>query len=126
VEAKWIPAKHSILGDDPQSRLFGEVSEWYKKIELFRKGEDDRMFLHDPTAEDMAVHKSLLQRLVTDGEHFLSLIKQIGLPEEGEDMTLESVAATVGLLRADYRGWHEPMPIDKQQRILRDVFPDVA
>ena len=39
VEAKWIPAKHLILGDDPQLRVFAEISVWYQKIEMFRKGE---------------------------------------------------------------------------------------
>jgi hypothetical protein len=126
LEAQWSPAKHLILGDDPQLRVYAEVSVWYKKIELFRKGEDERMFRHDPTPEDLAVHKSLLQRLLADGEHLLSLIRQIGLPENIEGITAESVAATVELLGADYRGWHEPMPAEQRERILREVFPEVA
>jgi hypothetical protein len=126
VEAQWIPAKHLILGDDPQLRVFAEISLWYKKIELFRKGEDERMFLHEPTPEDLAVHKSLLQRLMADGEHLLSLVRQIGLPENADDITLESAAATLEMLQADYRGWHEPMPTERRQQILKAAFPDVA
>jgi len=126
VEAQWSPAKHLILGDDPQLRVYAEISIWYKKIELFRKGEDERMFLQDPTPEDMAVHKSLLQRLIADGDHLLSLVQQIGLPENMEGITPESVAATIELLGADYRGWHEPMPAEKREQILREVFPDVT
>ena len=125
VEAHWSPAKHLILGDDPQLRVYAEISVWHTKIELFRKGEE-RMFLHAPTPEDLAVHKSLLQRLLADGEHLLSLVRQIGLPENIEGITAESVAATVELLGADYRGWHEPMPDEQRERILREVFPDVA
>ncbi|MBM3836051.1 MAG: hypothetical protein FJ403_22865 [Verrucomicrobia bacterium] len=126
VEAQWTPVKHVILGDDPQLRLFAEISVWYRKIELFRKGEDQRMFLRDPTPEDLAVHKSLLQRLIADGEHLLSLYRQTGLPENDEGITSESVAATVELLWADYRGWHEPMLVERRSRILSEVFPDVA
>ncbi|MBI3849429.1 MAG: hypothetical protein HY298_03930 [Verrucomicrobia bacterium] len=126
LEAQWSPAKHLILGDDPQLRVYAEISVWYKKIELFRKGEDERMFLQDPTPEDLAVHKSLLQRLIADGEHLLSLVQQIGLPENVEGITPASVAATVELLSADYRGWHERMPAEKREQILREVFPDVA
>ncbi len=126
LEAQWTPAKHFILGDDPQLRLYAEAAVWLKKIELFRKGEDERMFAQDPTPEDLAIHKSLLQRLIADGEHLLSLLQQVGLPVNVEGISSESVAATQALLRADYRGWHEPMPREKRDQILKQVFPDVA
>lgn len=125
VEAQWSPVKHLILGDDPQVRLYAEVSVWYKKIGLFRKGEDERLFLQEPTPDDLKVHKGLLQRLIADGDHFLSLIRQVGLPETLEEIKPEDVAATVELLRADYRGWHEPMPAERRAQVLREVFPDV-
>ncbi len=126
VEAQWGVAKHLILGDDPQLRLFAEAAVWLKKIEAFRKGEDERMFVRDPTPEDLAVHKSLLQRLIADGEHQLSLVAQISLPENVEGISSASLAATVELLRADYRGWHEPMPPERRARVLREAFPDVT
>lgn len=126
VEAQWSPVKHLILGDDPQLRVYAEVSVWYKKLELFRKGEDERMFQQEPTPEDLAVHKSLLQRLIADGEHLLSLVRQAGLPENVEGTSPESVAATLELLRADYRGWHEPKSPEEKARILKAVFPDVT
>jgi hypothetical protein len=125
VEAQWSPVKHLILGDDPELRVYAEVAVWLKKIELFRKGEDERMFLQEATTEDLAVHRSLLQRLLADGDHLLSLVRQIGLPANIEGITLESVDATLDLLRADYRGWHEPMPAEKRAQILKEVFPDV-
>jgi hypothetical protein len=74
-------------------RIYAEVSVWFKKIELFRKGEDERMFLQEPTPEDLAVHKTLLQRLIADGDHLLSLIQQMGLPENIEGIKPEDVAA---------------------------------
>src|SRR5713226_7441712 len=126
LEAQWSPVRRLILRDAPQLRLFAEIAVWYKKIELFRKREDERMVLLDPTPEDLAIHKSLLQRLIADGDHLLSLIQQIGLPENLEGISSESVAASVELLRADYRGWHEPMPAEKREQILREVFPDVT
>ena len=126
VEAQWSPAQHLILGDDPPLRMYAEVSVWYKKIALFRQGEDERMFLHDPTPEDLAVHKSLLQRLIADGEHLRLLIHQIGLPENLEGIKPDDVTATVETLRDTYRGWHEPMPQDQRTKILKEVFPDVA
>ncbi|SPE50557.1 hypothetical protein SBV1_1160015 [Verrucomicrobia bacterium] len=126
LEAKWGVAKHVILGDEPPLRLFAEAVIWQKKIETFRKGEDERMFMQEPTPEDLAVHKSLLQRLIVDGEHLVSLVAQIGLPENVEGISRGSLAATVEMLRAEYRGWHEPMPSEKREQILRQVFPDVT
>ncbi|MBM3882625.1 MAG: hypothetical protein FJ387_23370 [Verrucomicrobia bacterium] len=125
VEEQWSPVKHLILGEDPQVRVYAEVSVWNRKIGLFRKGEEERLFSQDPTPEDLAVHKSLLQRLITDGEHLLSLIRHFGLPENLEGISLESVRATLDLLQADYRGWHDPMAAEQRARFLREVFPDV-
>jgi hypothetical protein len=126
LEAHWGVAKHLILGDDPQLRLFAEAVVWLKKLETFRKGEDERMFARDPSAEDLALHKSLLQRLITDGDHLLALVAQVGLPENVDGISRALLAASVELLRADYRGWHEPMPPEKRTRILKEVFPDVT
>jgi len=126
LEAQWSPVKHLILGEDPQLRVYAEVCVWHRKIELFRKGEDERMFAQEPTPEDLAVHKSLLQRLLVDGEHLVSLIQQIGLPENTEGITTESVQITLESLRADYRGWHQPMPPEDRRQLLKELFPDVA
>ena len=126
LEAQWSPVRHLILGDDPPLRLYAEVAVWHQKIELFRQREDERMVLHAPSPEDLAIHKSLLQRLIADGDHLLSLIQQIGLPENLEGVNSESVAASVDLLRADYRGWHVPMPAEQRDQILSEVFPDVT
>src|SRR5215831_4666730 len=100
-EAQWSPLNHLILGDDPQLRVYGEAAVWLKKIELLRKEEDQRMLLREPTPEDLAIHRRLLQRLIADGEHLLSLVNQIGLPENVAGVSPESLAATLELLRAD-------------------------
>ena len=77
LEAQWSPVRHLILGDDPQLRLYAEISVWYKKLELFRKREDDRMVLHEPTPEDLAIHKSLAIAL-RSWQNLMS-----GLPPQG-------------------------------------------
>jgi len=84
LEAQWSPVKHLILGDDPPLRVYAEVVVWLKKIEVFRKGEDQRMCFQNPIPERLAVHKVLLQLLVADGDQLLSLVGQIGLPENVE------------------------------------------
>jgi hypothetical protein len=126
LEAQWSPVQHLILGDDPQLRVYAEVSLWFKKIESFRKSEDERMFAQEPTPEDLAVHKSLLERLMADGDHLLLLIKQVGLPANNEGIKSEDVAAAAETLRDTYRGWHEPPAAERRAQVLREVFPDVA
>jgi len=125
LEAQWSSAKHLILGDDPQLRLYAEASVWFKKIELFRDGENRRMFLQHPTPEDLAVHKSLLQRLIADGEHLLLLIEQASLPGNIEGVEAKDVGAAVETLRDSYRGWHEPISAQRRAQVLKEVFPDV-
>jgi hypothetical protein len=117
---------HLILGDDPKRRVFADAAVWLKKIEVFRTREDERMILQEATPEDLTVHKTLLQRLIADGEHLLSLFRQLDLPTSPEGISSESLSATVELLRADYRGWHEPMPAHTRAHILKQVFPNVA
>jgi hypothetical protein len=126
LEAQWSPARHLILGDDPQERIFVEVTDWFKKVQLFRKQEEERMFQREPNDQDLAIHKSLLQRLIVDGEHLLSLIRQVGWPENNEGISPEAVAVEVETLRDTYRGWHEPMPAGDRERMLKEIFPDVA
>jgi hypothetical protein len=123
--AQWIPAKHLILGDDPQLRVYADATVWFKKIELFRQGENERMIDRDPDPEDLAVHKSLLERLIADGEHLLSLIRQVGLPKNMDGISTEAVAATLELLQSDFRGWHAPMAPERRELVLREAFPDL-
>jgi hypothetical protein len=50
------------------------------------------------------------------------LIEQYGFLTNSEGVTPEDLKATLRSLRADYRGWHEPMPGPQQAQILREVF----
>jgi hypothetical protein len=70
-----------------------------------------------------------LQRLISDGEHLLTLIEQNGgLLENTEGATAESIKATLESLEDTFRGWHVPNSIPKEERdrLLKIIFPDVA
>jgi hypothetical protein len=125
-EAQWSPVKHLILGDDPQLRVYAEVSVWFKKVEMFRQGEDQQMYAQEPTPADVVVHKTLVQRLITDGDHLVLLIQQVGLPSNIDEVQAEDVAAAVEALRDTYRGWHEAPSAARRAEVLREVFPDVT
>jgi len=85
------------------------------------------MYRHEPSAEDLEIHKSLVLRLMADGEHLLQLVQQsAGLIQNPENIKTEDLNAAVESLRDTYRGWHEPMSANRRQEILRDVFRDIA
>jgi len=107
--------------------LYGEGSVWFHKLQIFREREEERMYRQEPSAEDLEIHKSLVLRLVADGEHLLQLIRQsAGLIQNPEQIKTEDLAAAVESLRDTYRGWHEPLSANRRADILKGVFRDVA
>ena len=119
---RWGAAAQVILGPDPQLALYGDAVVWFHKIELFRHAEEPRMDPQTPAADDLALHKELLLRLIADGEHLVRLIEQHGFLTNTEGVSAEDLKATLQNLRADYRGWHEPMPTAQQAQVLCEVF----
>jgi hypothetical protein len=117
----WASAQ-IILGPDPQLALYGETIVWFHKVELFRREEEERMYRQKPSQQDLAFHKNLLQRLITDGDHLTHLIEQHGFLANAEGFSGDDLRATLQNLRADYRGWHEPMAAGQRSKILREVF----
>lgn len=118
----WGSAVQVILGPDPQLALYGEAVVWFHKVELLRREEEQRLYRQNPSAEDLSLHRQLLLRLVADGEHLVRLIEQHGFLANIEGITADDLKATLRNLRADYRGWHEPMPGRQRAQILREVF----
>jgi hypothetical protein len=80
------------------------------------------MYRQTPAPADLTLHKELLLRLITDGEHLGLLIDQHGFLSNAEGITADDLKSTVRNLRADYRGWHEPMPEAERAQVLREVF----
>ena len=127
AEINWAPVKQAVLGHDPGLQLYGEISEWFHKVRLFRKGEEQYFHQLHPTAEDMEIHKRLLQRLIADGEHLVRVTEQAGgLIENAERIKTVDLEATVDSLRDTFRGWHEPMPAEQRDKILNEVFARVS
>lgn len=126
AELDWTPTRHAILGSDPGLQLYGEVSVWFHKLQLFRRGEQQRIFDAKPTGEDTAIHKQLLQRLLADGEHLLRLATESGLIENSEKIKIDDLRAALEGLRATHRGFYEPLSPIRAATVLREVFPDVA
>jgi hypothetical protein len=127
AEMEWTPTRQAILGHDPALQLYGEVSVWFHKLHLFRRGEHQRIYHSTPTAEDLAIHKSLLLRLIADGEHLLLIAQQSGgLIANSESIKIDDLRAGIESLRDTFRGLHQPLPVHRRDEILREAFGNVA
>ena len=126
AEISWI-AGEAILGIDPSAALYRDISRWFEKVKMFQREENERMIDKDPTAEDLKAHKALVLRLIDDGEHLVNLAKhQGGMPQNPQGIKLGDLESTVEMLGDSYRGWHEPMPEERRQQLLKEIFGDVA
>jgi hypothetical protein len=126
AQIEWTPTRQAILGPDPALVIYGEISVWFHKLELFRREEEDRMFQRDPGPEDLEIHRSLVVRLIADGEHLLALIQQNGgLIQNREGIKAEDVRAAVNGLHESVRGWHANTSAERRNQILADVFSNV-
>jgi hypothetical protein len=127
AEMEWTPTRQAILGHQPELQLYGEVSVWFHKLRLFRKGEEQRIYQENPSADDLEIHKQLLRRLITDGEHLLLVVGQGGgLTANPELIKVEDLKAAIESLHDTFRGMHEPMAAEQREKILKDVFGDVT
>lgn len=124
---EWTPARQAILGPEPSLALYGEVSVWFQKLDLFRREENERMFLREPDQEEITIHRSLILRLIADGEHLLALIEQnAGLIQNREGIKVEDLCAAVQGLHDSFRGWHKPLSPDHRKQVLAEVFGNIA
>lgn len=127
AELEWTPVKQAIVGPDPELLLYAEIFRWFRNLDLFRLRENQRMYLHEPTAEDLEIHRGLALRMIADGERLEKLIEQSGgLVENREGIKADDLRAAIETLRDSYRGWHEPRTEERRAEVLRSVFKDVA
>jgi hypothetical protein len=122
AQLDWSPTQQAILGDDPEKTLLREVSAWFEKIRLLQRQEDEQMILKDPSESDLLVHKELTQRLIDDGEYLITVLSR----RRNLKSKADNVTAALELLQLNYKGWHDPMPKEESDRILKQVFGDVT
>jgi hypothetical protein len=111
---------------DHRSGRYGVVHElvaWFKAIRLFRDTEDERLYLHEPTTDDLRQHRTWLASLIADGERLLAEAEAAGgLPHGSVPFTLGDVDAAIRNLRTDERMWHGSSSEAERKQILGRVF----
>lgn len=104
--------------------LVEQIVAWFKAVELFRRAEDESMYLQDPTPEDLRHHQTWITSLIAEGQSLVSEARaQGGIPEGVVRFQLADVQATVESLRSDERMWHSSTLTPEQRReMLKAVF----
>ena len=97
---------------------------WFKAVELFRATEDERLYLHDPTQDDLRQHRTWIAGLIAEGERLVTEVQSKGgLPEGVVRFRLADVEATIEGLRVDERMWHQnTVSPERRREILKAVF----
>ena len=97
---------------------------WFKAVELFRATEDERLYLNDPTQDDLRQHRTWIAGLIAEGERLVTEVQSKGgLPEGVVRFRLADVEATIEGLRADERMWHQnTVSPERRREILKAVF----
>ena len=102
---------------------FGKAAEeWSRCVSNLSSWEAEHLLVDNPTSEQIAQHKKMLERLMLFGQlcAFIS-----SYPEFGDTETAEMIHATQIVLRDKLRMWHGPqMSRAESDRILKEVFPE--
>ena len=117
-----------LNAEDHSSGRHGLVENlvgWFKAVDLFRKAEDECMYLHDPTPEDLLQHRTWIANLIAEGEQLVRETRgRGGIPEGVVSFQLADLEATIESLRSDQRMWHhQTLSPERRRELLQALFP---
>ena len=104
--------------------LVEDLVAWFKAVDLFRVAEDEHLYLHDPTPDDLRQHRTWISSLIAEGERLVTEVQaKGGLPDGGVRFTFTDVEATIESLRIGERMWHQnTLSPERRREILKAVF----
>jgi hypothetical protein len=105
-------------------RLFNEfpasAEEWSRSVNRLNRWEEEHL-LGNPSPKDLAEHRKYVERLMFFGQLCAFVAAH---PELGDVKTAQMVAATQEVLRNKLLMFHDPMPTEEADAILKEVFPE--
>jgi len=104
--------------------LIEDLVAWFKAVDLFRGIEAERLYLNEPTPEDLRQHRTWIYSLIAEGERLVTEVQaKGGLPEGVVCFKLPDVEATTESLRVAERMWHQnSLSTERRREILKSVF----
>ena len=102
-------------------REFAEgISAWGESVTALAQWEDEHL-LENPSAEDLAAHRRMIDKLIAFGR-FLALATEY--PEFPDADLKENVTATLQTLRDKIPLWHGKMSQAEAEAMLKAAFPE--
>lgn len=106
-----------------RSHLLFRVNVWVMSVRVFKRVEDRKMVIGNPTKRDRDYHRAMLGFLKGYGELLLmELERQDKADPKNIGMTFEDFAASVQGLRYAEREWYGDMTEARREEILGNVF----
>ena len=119
-----IPAPDVVgrLQERVLANLAGAANEWSRCIRELNRWEEIHLLSADkPSAEKLAEHKRIVERLLFFGQLFAFSTSH---PEFADAETAGMVFATQQVLRDKLQMFHDPMSEAEADLILQEVFPE--
>lgn len=104
--------------------LIEDIVAWFKAVDLFRLTEDERLYINEPTEDDLRQHRTWIYSLIAEGQRLVTEVQaKGGLPEGVVRFKLADVEATIESLRIAERTWHQnSLSKERKREILKSVF----
>lgn len=110
------------LGQNAHNLLYC-ISNWLMTASIFKRFEERRLVLSDPTPQDRGQHRAALTQLLATGEKILIELGQrpeVDLAPIGVDQ--KNLAAAIHELRLNYSEWFSGMTEGRKREIMEEVF----
>jgi hypothetical protein len=116
--------------DDPQPTVWEQMladlpnsaEEWSRGVNRLNRWEDEHLLGTDhPAAELLLKHRKKVERMMFWGQVFALVAAH---PEYCDSETAGMIMATQRTLWDKLRMFHQPMPKEEAERILREAFPE--
>lgn len=124
----WVALKIVLSEIDQELRdrrrhLLMKVAHWFLAIKLFRKFEDLRLFVGEPTDRDKEYHRYFLTQLMAGGELLLiDLRRQADVDPGSIGIQLADVEANLCYLRDCHAQWYTDLSPTQKADILKECF----
>ena len=91
-------------------------------VDLCRELDEGLVALESPAAEALALHQAVLNLAIGCGAWMIHQIQANDVNISASGQTLETLAASLELLRIFYRSRHPELPVSEIESVKRRIF----
>jgi hypothetical protein len=95
-------------------------------LDLCRELDESLVRVDKPSEDALALHKAVVSLAIGCGGYLIHQIRTEGVDISGSGQTLETVSASLELLRVFYRSRHPDLPAEEIESIRQRIFNAAA